>query len=215
MPALRASQADNDDVLFRVGSDPGEIEDAYGAPTKVGPMSKAAIDKLMQDAEASQSPVSGVSAPSKSGTIARFQEPAPAAKVEPAIPVLYDDKDDDGGLDPTRLTNRSVAPSPKAVEIVTKGPASIVSQIVADAVERDEDTTGSVSIEMPTQPKRSSAAPLLAFPEWVAGRPAYAMPLPVAMKERMSDRKLAIVIAASFVGFVACFAPLIWWLFQV
>jgi hypothetical protein len=210
------------DAMYRVGSDPGE-DDTYGAPTKVGPMSKAAIDKLMRDAEASNPPVSGVApAVKKSGTVARVAAPKPAA-AEP-IPVLYDDEDDDGGLDPTRLTNRSQPPSAKAIAVVTEGPRAIVAKMVAEAlaaesgerkVEKLADAAEIFPPDPPTQPKRPALAHVatVAFPEWIPGPPPYAAPSPPAVKE-MSDRKLAAILAGSAVTFVTFAVPFLWWLFH-
>ena len=64
-------------AIHRVESDPGE--DAYGAPTKVGPMSQAAVEKLMREAEGKEaSPTSGVQSSCDASLPVLFDAPHPS-----------------------------------------------------------------------------------------------------------------------------------------
>lgn len=218
------------DGLFKVEIEPDD-DDAYGAPTKVGPMSKAAVEKLMREADASHIVVSEAQPElhpiSKSGTRPRVA----IRKISPpatTIPVLHDDDDEDGSLEPTRCTNRAAPTEP--MPVARRDSTSIVAAMVAEALEdghppnavEPRRDTARLPPPMPTHeavvtfpdepattPKR--ARPALAFPDWVAGPPAYASP---PQPTRLPGRGVVVcALAGASVALAALVGTSLWWVF--
>ena len=89
---------------------PAGEDDAYSAPTKVGPMGDAFVKNLMKDAEQRSAELARKEkdakakadgpppskAPAKSGPVSAPPASAPVSAGGTALPKIYDDEDDDG-----------------------------------------------------------------------------------------------------------------------
>ncbi|HVH47384.1 MAG TPA: hypothetical protein VM925_33845 [Labilithrix sp.] len=185
-PVLEPSRA-----LYEVEDD---IEDdAHGAATKVGPMSEAAVQKMMRDAEVS-SGVAGSASPAAPAVKAishtrKLSPPPSSVDVDvDELPVLSERDDDEG--EPTLLNPRARAlGSVPLAPVAVAGPsasANVVDAIVDELVSSYSDNANTHSIEHAVAPSpetnasasvaSSTAMPIAgpthlsrpaAFPEWL------------------------------------------------
>jgi hypothetical protein len=188
--------------IYRVDTEPpppGE-DSAYSAPTKVGPMSHAVIDKLMREAEqhgivmpATQSgvrPAIGkeptVEPPPRSGLKPSKGHGGQGADQRPALPVLYDyESDDESEFDPTKVNDSVQAPPAVAAGeadpnagVVAAIVAGVMAEIVAEPVRSRSESpaTSAPAVAPATAPKppgASAAAGPIQTPAAIANaRPA-------------------------------------------
>lgn len=181
--------------MYRVETEPGE-DDAYGAPTRVGPMSKDLIDKMMREADSGGS---GIRAPVK------IDEPTAARSDD--VAVMYDDYDD-GELEPTRLHGQAQAAAVLASRTQVMPAIGLAPPVHVPPPAAPEAPPPLLQqLQQPRQPQQAQPPTPLpvaqmaprfptaprpaAFPEWIA------VPMTVDPGKRSRDRELVLAIAAA------------------
>ena len=150
-----AAHCKSDPGIYKVDTVPppaGE-ESAYDAVTRVGPMAKAAIQELFAEAE-SKGTLTTTTAPPQSGIrVAK----APAIPAPAALPVLYDDYEDEADADdsvfePTGVANMpAAAPLRAAAPLAAEHVAAKIAPSIADAAPMSLMPEPTVPVLFPTE----------------------------------------------------------------
>jgi hypothetical protein len=234
------SAAQQDDDIYKAETDPpppGE-DDAYAAPTRVGPMSNAAIAKLMVEAEKSAAPPRSTTSSGIRAALRLSEPPSSGLRSfpPPALPSLSFEEDT---FDPTVLNERGWKPPANIATVGTAQTRSIVDAIVEEmestvleADDDDADTQGQVRASAVAHADVSGAmragevkpdALLVPADSAIASLrrppPKAAFPEWIGITWRSElyrekpDRTFVFRLAAGGAAFMVVAAILIWWLF--
>jgi len=222
-PPLKSGQA-NEPSIPTVGDQDGD--DAYGAPTKVGPISRTLIDQMMHDAEVAESkapprldaapplrqkaltPTSGVR-PALGEPVAKPRDPEETARV-----AALETDPADIALETTQLNNSAAPPPAEPVQVITRGSSS---DLVDDIIEEMSQSALADAGDEPPQagqpppPITNSGRPVprpAAFPEWL-GVSHRVTPPPSPIRQR----ELLLSIAIGTAAFLTTSGLALWWLF--
>lgn len=202
------------------GSDP------YASPTKVGPMSKAAIDKLMNDAEVVAP--SGIRPLNRSVSgITMLSRKEPTTIPAPAMDAVPSLGDDDGQLEPTLVhaqplsqTARTGQASGQATSVVARTEGAFAS--VLDAFEAS--LAPSIPATLPP-PRMLYLSQPFAGPSPITARmiaESVAPPMQPPMQQllpaqgddvALMRRERLVSVAIGATAFLATSSAALWWLF--
>lgn len=178
MPARRAALA-----IHRLDED--EAGDAYNGPTKVGPMSRAAIEQMMRDADAvAPAPLPKWTIPD-SGIRLRSERPGSSG-----LPVAYDAYDDES--EPTKLTGRLLA-SPNTAPLGMVPPVATTT-LRAPAMSASPQPRAVIPPPQMRRPPVPAFPPAMLASPPVFAPPFVAAPLAPAPATRKSSGRVALVI---------------------
>jgi hypothetical protein len=210
------SVQDGDDGIFKVDTvPPPDGEDAYGAPTKVGPLSHAVIADMMREAVEPPvvGPASGVrmSAEGEEAHVTVGELPNLSVEDEDNEPTQLSDPSRRVGFDSTMLVPPTTTPAPPRPAM---GPAPLPGSGPYPAAPYPPHAAFVPS--RPPLPHHSYAPPHVPTPPPGFAAPAFAQPgVPQARAQQaggagVTGTEVVIVLTT----FLMVTTPMLWWLFR-